>query len=1693
MAHLESTRISDSHAEAVRRVLFQYLKRQTRRQHAPTAYLNKMAQTTTDPNQFKTLFRRWTFAARPALDRALVYKLDAWVATYLQDPTSLHQLVTMLQTPRTLQGGASATRGASASIVLLNAAMDQVLLVPTPQKTLLFPGAPVQNTVIPKHLVLGNALRSAKRGLYAQTGYGMSKTYVFLGERLTGSGDLLYLFKLTKPKPGHVLGKDSAWVPRNRMPQNFATPAMWSAAFDLPLSVRRFSKPGGQIATLRRTLVDARSGADREALLKIVGARPKDLVFVRAGKVFKLETHATFAHPILTLPETQPLAEYVKLIGITHLYVQTCSATTCESLRATFPSLSMYVGAAPWTSNQAAPTRHQNPALVAKAQGTPGFLPWFYKTYKTKLEQLGSLPFECTPDGTPYRSQQLAIYLASPECPAITRLLDVHRTGSGKTKIMHLTLGSHHKNDMAKIVIVPSPELRRNFFAKLVNTQTLLSAFVRHAIPAFPMTGKIPSPLIYDNLGSIMKLLAIRHQSGRYQLKRYKTYLQNKAAGRTDPPFGTEPWAPMSPLRCESFGSLENMLAAIDDTPAAFAAFETQLKAGEPCVPVGNFRSQYMFQPQYRYKQDGVPATSKKIKNPFDDKIIVIDEIHELFTRPSDNPVKRRMMRLLIQHARGGILVGLTATPIVPGDTDRSQVLDMIKGPDASTLSSDGFISYFNDLVEPLFPTTIPRLFQRLQGGTIPVLGRIVFSPLYGANYLKYLDRARQIRGPPSTKALRALQTFLNTIYTNASAGRNGAKLVGANLADFAANANKLDCLDKLINQYPKDKTLVLFAGGARSYYEYVKRKYPGRIIDGTDGAPTQPKDRMGFMFRLSDPKKIQAQNELLGWFSGRVNLDGSKIRVLCANAQRFGTGVDFPGIRHLILVNVPHDVPTYLQELGRTMRSCVYAPLPKDQRNVRVDLMVSTMDPKRTLNDLMDKSRYQALRRSHHATPHHPVLTYDEIHLRKLYDTFDAQVTRLNTLIAAPAIDKPWLQNLVPTSKVSTDGDDGRAHVIYCDGAPPKQEEEAPITNPKKDAPITVPAGKTSTLKELLENLTLPSAQSASSSVPSLLNPTALVESLTVPTREALVDALIQHQALGLLLVQPVNLDRDTPDLIARSNVRWAALATQVPAFTHVTQVQFYHLAGTDVTVLAYVPNTPLDKDSYNLRAVTRALHLDPAIQRPPAAALAATSDAAMERVMQRNLAAPDATRIQESGQRVTVFIKMYFPDISIMGQTLTVEEYKQQPAYIAGILAQVRTVLNNFFTPYHNFMTVKRAGTQISAQINNVPLAWLKAHEPDQPRLYYQLEHLNELSTQKGWRTLPYNGKLVISLDPIKLEAVGHLEPQEILAAGDVYLDQDDTHARLQITKAPQPLATQVDDQAFQDDADFVRAVRQNQPAAYLENQDPPRVVPTKAYASVKDFAARATPHEWNAFWRFTDQLREKYAPSTLYLSTDPIQTEPGYFALNVLAQPGYPAYKLAEWKYKQADQERLAQVQKQPQEVPIEKIGIDKPIISLPPIQLPDAVSEVAFEASVLKPKTDPKDTLLTLIIVYTELTGDPHLILAERSTALETVLSLPMARVPAKTIGTMDGVRHVLDRAVQRDGLMPVKATWLQTGTDPVALVTLSPGSILDRLGYSPDGAFTGRRPWPLRKLPDLPQNLDGRSLQLLRAYVSDLKK
>ena len=119
--------------------------------------------------------------------------------------------------------------------------------------------------------------------------------------------------------------------------------------------------------------------------------------------------------------------------------------------------------------------------------------------------------------------------------------------------------------------------------------------------------------------------------------------------------------------------------------------------------------------PDFQGKFDG---------NPFSNKIIIMDEVHNLINPSQEMTAPQRQaienLRLMLKTATNSVLVGLTATPLGQGDSPDDEqkwdkeLLDVIRGDiNKDCESYEGFISYFME--EPPSSPDEKLVFPKLQ------------------------------------------------------------------------------------------------------------------------------------------------------------------------------------------------------------------------------------------------------------------------------------------------------------------------------------------------------------------------------------------------------------------------------------------------------------------------------------------------------------------------------------------------------------------------------------------------------------------------------------------------------------------------------------------------------------------------------------------------------------------------------------------------------------------------------------------------------------------------------------------------------------------------------------------------------------------------------------------------------------------
>lgn len=323
-------------------------------------------------------------------------------------------------------------------------------------------------------------------------------------------------------------------------------------------------------------------------------------------------------------------------------------------------------------------------------------------------------------------------------------------------------------------------------------------------------------------------------------------------------------------------------------------------------------------------------------KNPYDNKVVVMDEYHNLYS-PRSVPGERsyaanlRRLREGLRTAKNSVIVGATATPV---DTkhDASVVLREIKGDKyKGSRTNEGFVSYFQELTPGIYPRVLPGPPNRV----FPHIHRV---PIAGANLTKYREKMRALKGAPTDKDMARMQNYANMANHHAAVRHIRAKL-GKYPYSYAT---KLAFVAQSLLAQRDLKTLVLMsnATGLSALIEIMDHMMRA---ERRGGGSTCFKH---CWFVLEDkPKKSGTDVELLERFSEDDNARGKHLRVAVANARFYSEGVNFKSVRRLVLVDVPHTYQSYDQQVGRVLRSCAHHTQLADtpgEWTVKMDMYVA-------------------------------------------------------------------------------------------------------------------------------------------------------------------------------------------------------------------------------------------------------------------------------------------------------------------------------------------------------------------------------------------------------------------------------------------------------------------------------------------------------------------------------------------------------------------------------------------------------------------------------------------------------------------------------------------------------------------------------------------------------------------------------
>lgn len=528
--------------------------------------------------------------------------------------------------------------------------------------------------------------------------------------------------------------------------------------------------------------------------------------------------------------------------------------------------------------------------------------------------------------------QKTAKFLCSPSTP-INRLLIVHRTGSGKTRTMISILDNFFSDKRPKIVIFPTHSVMINFYTELLKHDNKYREFAFKT--ANNKFNSEEQRLLLD-FAQNRDLTISERKKVAYLRKDFIDML----AMTGDLAHRGERGYLQSPLRALSY---------------TVAGGEQVLKTSGPVNPI------------FKIGYDG--------KNAYNNKIVLCDEFHNL-VKPSIEVSKyiSKIKRLekSIYNASDSVIVGLTATPIIDDVRDGLNIKNIIKGRDNVDKNDEGFISYFNSLPRSIYPAIIP---------SDDSIAHIINVPMTvtgdkndrGNGDVYELLHEKYSRKKLTLPDLHKLQNYCNmgNYYTQHHNMHSKNKFSKTNAHIYASKLAYI--ADHIYNREEKAIVLMHRAHGIQAFTKVLNSVLSNRC-----------KKDPGDSCWVEMIEKGARASELLSIFNSDNNKRGGLIKALVVDTKEFSEGVSFFGVRRLYIVNPAISWALHKQRLGRVLRACAYDNLDPSERNVTIELYIST---------------------------HPDIVTADEIVFNKLVEEREELESALVREFEEPAIDRDVLK----------------------------------------------------------------------------------------------------------------------------------------------------------------------------------------------------------------------------------------------------------------------------------------------------------------------------------------------------------------------------------------------------------------------------------------------------------------------------------------------------------------------------------------------------------------------------------------------------------------------------------------------------------------------------------------------------------
>jgi hypothetical protein len=534
----------------------------------------------------------------------------------------------------------------------------------------------------------------------------------------------------------------------------------------------------------------------------------------------------------------------------------------------------------------------------------------------------------------------------------VDRCLCRYRTGAGKTRNMISLLDNYFEDPRAKFVLCPNTEVVSNFYSEL---------------------------LTYDSAYKGYVFNKLKEKRWARKTKTFKQFHKTVFAqfNCTRPGCGN---VVHDDIMCRKCGKLHKL--TLEEVKDILSLKGTILSAGQKGLMAGPLRCYRINEAarkdilvrknhpmiNHNRRRFGEPSS------PYDNSIVIIDEVHNLFLKNSDQNQnhKRDLLVKALTKASNLVLCGLTATPISNHkymDQQYNKLMTFIKGTDGKNKSNaEGYIFNFNALLPTLFPRVIPKLGFDGEINQF-IIGEMVFVTLSQAHADLYAKKHRQIFGDDvksvNQLSLSKTKWLMNYANTTSYWTKGGLPTCRDNLRkDPYTHMAKFKQIVEDVSKRPQEKTLIILPKQANflcmiEAFAYLFRQKNIKVVAFNRACEVMGfatnSDSIKYWTKRQTCKESEEYNNMKDAFNSfnptkerGYGFDNqiSKNRVMIVESTSFSEGVSFFGVRRIILVNPPLDLKTYEQQIGRALRACRshHLNLPKDQRTVNIDIYCSSL-----------------------------------------------------------------------------------------------------------------------------------------------------------------------------------------------------------------------------------------------------------------------------------------------------------------------------------------------------------------------------------------------------------------------------------------------------------------------------------------------------------------------------------------------------------------------------------------------------------------------------------------------------------------------------------------------------------------------------------------------------------------------------